>query len=289
MILQECKIANMVAAASPLSMTDGQREVLETLVRSRASEFRQVQRAQVLLLAADGVSNVEIAERCEVSRPTVLAWRKQFETNGLTKFGRVAKGRGRKVSIPAEKIAEIVELTLHHKPEGQTHWSCRSMAKRVGVSPATVQRIWSARGLKPHRVDTFKISNDPRFEEKLIDVVGLYLNPPDKAVVLATDEKSQIQALDRTQPSLPMKKGRAGTMSRLSAPRPSTVATSTPPSATWCPRTRRRARTRSLNAPRTQAARSLRVYCLGVRNLSTCLRHPLAVFTELFRLAGRVG
>jgi transposase len=202
----------MVAAASPLSMTDGQREVLETLVRSRASEFRQVQRAQVLLLAADGVSNVEIAERCEVSRPTVLAWRKQFETNGLTKFGRVAKGRGRKVSIPAEKIAEIVELTLHHKPEGQTHWSCRSMAKRVGVSPATVQRIWSARGLKPHRVDTFKISNDPRFEEKLIDVVGLYLNPPDKAVVLATDEKSQIQALDRTQPSLPMKKGRAGTM-----------------------------------------------------------------------------
>jgi transposase len=140
-------------------MTDGQREVLETLVRSRTGEFRQVQRAQVLLLAADGVSNVEIAERCEVSRPTVLAWRAQFDADGLTRFGKVAKGRGRRPSIPEEKIADIVELTLHHKPEGETHWSCRTMAKATGVSPATVQRIWSARGLKPHLVDTFKISN----------------------------------------------------------------------------------------------------------------------------------
>ena len=202
----------MSVAASPLPMTDGQREVLESLVRSRTSEFRVVQRAQVLLLAADGVSNVEVAERCEVSRPTVLAWRAQFEAEGLVKFGQVAKGRGRKATIPAEKIAEIVDLTLHHKPDGETHWSCRTMAKRAGVSSATVQRIWSARGLKPHLVNTFKLSTDPRFEEKLIDVVGLYLNPPDKAVVLCMDEKSQIQALDRTQPSLPMPKGRAGTM-----------------------------------------------------------------------------
>lgn len=193
-------------------MTDGQREVLETLVRSRTAQIRQAQRARVLLLAADGVSNVEIAERCEVSRPTVLAWRKQFETDGLTRFGQVAKGRGRKASIPAEKVAEIVELTLHHKPDGQTHWSCRTMAKKVGVSKASVQRIWSQLGLKPHLVETFKLSNDPRFEEKLVDIVGLYLNPPDKAVVLCFDEKSQIQALDRTQPSLPLKKGRAGTM-----------------------------------------------------------------------------
>ncbi|HEX5994485.1 MAG TPA: IS630 family transposase [Jiangellales bacterium] len=193
-------------------MTDGQREVLETLVRSRTAQIRQAQRARVLLLAADGVSNVEIAERCEVSRPTVLAWRKQFETDGLTRFGQVAKGRGRKASIPAEKVAEIVELTLHHEPDGQTHWSCRTMAKKVGVSKASVQRIWSQLGLKPHLVETFKLSNDPRFEEKLVDIVGLYLNPPDKAVVLCFDEKSQIQALDRTQPSLPLKKGRAGTM-----------------------------------------------------------------------------
>lgn len=202
----------MVAAAPSLSMTDGQREVLETLVRSRTAQIRQAQRARVLLLAADGVSNVEIAERCEVSRPTVLAWRKQFETDGLTRFGQVAKGRGRKASIPAEKVAEIVELTLHHEPDGQTHWSCRTMAKKVGVSKASVQRIWSQLGLKPHLVETFKLSNDPRFEEKLVDIVGLYLNPPDKAVVLCFDEKSQIQALDRTQPSLPLKKGRAGTM-----------------------------------------------------------------------------
>ena len=114
--------------------------------------------------------------------------------------------------ISEEQIAEIVELTLHSKPESHTHRSCRTMADRVGVSPATVQRIWDARGLKPHRVETFKLSNDPQFEDKLIDVVGLYLNPPKKAVVLCMDEKSQIQALDRTQPSLPMTKGRAGTM-----------------------------------------------------------------------------
>ena len=124
----------------------------------------------------------------------------------------VRAGRGRKASIPVEKIEAIVEATLHSKPAGETHWSCRSMAKAQGVSPATVQRIWAARGLKPHLIHTFKLSNDRRFEEKLIDVVGLYLNPPDKAVVLCVDEKSQIQALDRTQPSLPMKKGRAATM-----------------------------------------------------------------------------
>ena len=171
-----------------------------------------VQRARVLLLAGDGVSNSEISEVAGVSRPTVLAWRGQFEKGGLVGFGQVAKGRGRKPSISDEKVAEIVDLTLHSKPEGQTHWSCRSMAKHVGVSPASVPRIWSARGLKPHLVKTFKLSNDRHFEEKLIDVVGLYLNPPDQAVVLCMDEKSQVQALDRTQPSLPMKKGRAGTM-----------------------------------------------------------------------------
>ena len=171
-----------------------------------------VQRARVLLLAADGVSNSEISEVVGVSRPTVLAWRDQFEEEGLIEFGVVAKGRGPKPSISEEKVAEIVELTLHSKPKGQTHWSCRSMADKVGVSPASVQRIWSARGLKPHLVKTFKLSNDQRFEDKLVDVVGLYLNPPEQAVVLCMDEKSQIQAQDRTQPSLPMKKGRAGTM-----------------------------------------------------------------------------
>jgi transposase len=191
----------MSRAAAPLAISDGQREVLESLARSQSAAHRVVQRARALLLAADGVSNSEISEAVGVSRPTVLAWRHQFEEDGLAEFGVVATGRGPKPSISEEKIAEIVELTLHSKPEGQTHWSCRLMAQQVGVSPATVQRIWSARGLKPHLVTTFKLSNDRHFEDKLIDVVGLYLNPPDQAVVLCMDEKSKIQALDRTQPS----------------------------------------------------------------------------------------
>jgi transposase len=190
----------MSRAAAPLAISDGQREVLETLAGSRAAAYRVVQRAQALLLAGDGASNSEISEVVGVSRPTVLSWRSQFEKDGLVGFGEVAKGRGPKPSISEEKVAEIVDLTLHSKPEGETHWSCRSMAERVGVSPASVQRIWSARGLKPHLVKTFKLSNDRHFEEKLVDVVGLYLNPPDQAVVLCMDEKSQIQALD--EPSL---------------------------------------------------------------------------------------
>ena len=202
----------MSRAAAPLVLEDGQRELLESLARSRTSEHRVVQRARVLLAAADGVSNSVIAVSVGVSRQTVLAWRAEFTVRGVAKLGRVAAGRGRRPSIPTEVIDRIVELTLHHRPAGATHWSCRSMATAAGVSSATVQRVWAARGLKPHLVATFKLSNDRRFEEKLVDVVGLYLNPPDKAVVLCMDEKSQIQALDRTQASLPLKKGRAGTM-----------------------------------------------------------------------------
>jgi transposase len=170
-----------------------------------------VQRARALLAAAAGEANTGIAERVGVTVVTVRAWRARFEETGLADLGVVHAGRGRKPSIPQEKVEEIVHTTLREKPEGETHWSCRSMARAKGVSPATVQRIWSARNIKPHRVRTFKLSNDKRFEEKLIDVVGLYLNPPENAIVLAMDEKSQIQALDRTQPSLPMKPGRAGT------------------------------------------------------------------------------
>lgn len=199
-------------AAAALPMTDSQREILETLGRSRTAPHREVQRARVLLLAADGMANAWIAEQAGVSVVTVRQWRARFEDEGLARFGQVRAGRGRKPSIPAEKVAEIVRRTREETPDGQTHWSCRSMAKAVGVSPATVQRIWSARGLKPHLVKTFKLSHDPQFEEKLVDVVGLYLDPPEKAIVLCMDEKSSVQALDRTQPSLPMVKGRAGTM-----------------------------------------------------------------------------
>jgi transposase len=193
-------------------MSDAQRAVLATLSKSGTVEHRAVVRSKALLLAADGLANTAIARQLGVSPASVTSWRERFAAEGLTKLFEVREGRGRKASIPKEKIDEIVRLTQYGKPAGATHWSCRSMAKAVGVSPATVQRVWSSRGLKPHLVRTFKLSNDKRFEEKLVDVVGLYLNPPDKAVVLCMDEKSQIQALDRTQPSLPMKKGRAGTM-----------------------------------------------------------------------------
>ncbi len=202
----------MRAATAPTPVTDSQRQILQVLAKSHTAPQREVARAKALLLAADGVANTAIAARVGVSPTSVAAWRGRFREEGLKDLGVVRAGRGRKASIPVEKIEAIVEATLHSKPAGETHWSCRSMAKAQGVSPATVQRIWAARDLKPHLVDTFKLSNDRRFEKKLIDVVGLYLNPPDKAVVLCVDEKSQIQALDRTQPSLPMKKGRAGTM-----------------------------------------------------------------------------
>jgi transposase/transposase-like protein len=198
--------------ASALVMSKGQRTALEVIARAQNAPVREVARARVLLLAADGVANSQIAARVGVSPSTVRAWRSRFAQEGLAKLGKVRAGRGRKSTIPQATIDEIVELTRHSKPAGQTHWSCRTMAARVGVSPATVQRVWAARGLKPHLVHTFKLSNDPRFEEKLIDVVGLYLDPPERAIVLCMDEKSSVQALDRTQASLPMVKGRAQTM-----------------------------------------------------------------------------
>ena len=202
----------MPRAAGPLDLSDAQRETLKRVAKLRTAPARVVQRARVLLLASDGTANARIARTVGITPDTVRAWRARFATDGLTEFAAVRRGRGRKPSIPPEKVQAVVEATLHTKPAGATHWSCRSMARSQGISPATVQRIWSARGLKPHLIETFKLSNDPRFEDKLIDVVGLYLNPPDKAVVLCMDEKSQIQALDRTQPGLPMKRGRAGTM-----------------------------------------------------------------------------
>ena len=202
----------MMTAAAALVVSEGQRAALEVIARSQTAPVREVARAKVLLLAADGVANSQIAARVGVSPSTVRAWRSRFTQDGLAKLGKVRAGRGRKSTIPQAAIDEIVDLTRNSKPAGQTHWSCRTMAARVGVSPATVQRVWSARGLKPHLVHTFKLSNDPRFEEKLIDVVGLYLNPPEQAIVLCMDEKSSVQALDRTQASLPMVKGRAQTM-----------------------------------------------------------------------------
>jgi transposase len=193
-------------------MSSTQRETLEVLVRAQAAPHRQVQRARVLLLAAEGVANTAIAAEVGVTPVTVRSWRHRFGQVGLAKLGEVRRGRGPKASISTETVEAIVQATLYSRPKGHTHWSTRTLAAEFGVSPATVHKIWKARGLKPHLVDSFKLSTDPGFEEKLTDVVGLYLNPPEQAVVLCMDEKSQVQALDRTQPWLPMKKGRAGTM-----------------------------------------------------------------------------
>jgi transposase len=201
---------NKPAAALPV--TEGQRSVLREVAASQVAPYRQVVRARALLAAADGVANDRIAADLGVSPTTVRAWRGRFAEEGVARLGRVRSGRGRRPSIPAETVEAIVAATLLQRPAGQTHWSCRAMAEAFGVSPSTVQRIWQARGLKPHLVETFKLSGDRRFEQKLVDVVGLYLHPPQKAVVLCLDEKSQVQALDRTQKSLPMVRGRAGTM-----------------------------------------------------------------------------
>jgi transposase len=147
-----------------------------------------------------------------VSPASVSGWRTRFAEEGLVEFAQVRQGRGRKKSILQETIDEIVDLTLNYRPQGETHWSCRTMAAATGVSKSTVQQVWSARGLKPHRVETFTLSNDPKFEDKLVDVVGLYLNPPEKAIASCADEKSSVQALDRTQASLPIVKCRGETM-----------------------------------------------------------------------------
>jgi transposase len=202
----------MWKTASCLKMTEEQRKTLWAWVRAGTTPQRTVLRAKICLLAADGLSNNAIAKELGTSRPTVLQWRRRFEVQGPAGLAEDAPHGPSSQALPPEKVKTIVEATLHTTPPDATHWSTRSMAKAQGVSNATVSRIWDAHGLQPHRVETFKLSRDKRFVEKLTDVVGVYLNPPDKAVVLCVDEKSQIQALDRTQPGLPMKKGRCGTM-----------------------------------------------------------------------------
>ena len=194
-------------------MSDEQRDELEVMARSSSLPHRKVVQARALLLAADGVANAEIARRCETTADTVRRWRGRFAESGVAGVGTIAPGRGRKPQVPAATVEAIVAETLHERPpDGSTHWTTRSMAERHGVSKDMVARIWKARNLKPWQVATFKLSNDPDFEAKLVDIVGLYLDPPERAVVLCVDEKTQTQALDRTQPSLPIKPGRAGTM-----------------------------------------------------------------------------
>jgi transposase len=202
----------MWESAEAVEVSEEARRTLEGWISARTSPQRIVMRARIVLLAARGMANRRIAQEVRTSRPTVLLWRNRFAAGGVGALLEDAPGRGRPVAISPAKVRRIVAATTRTRPRGATHWSTRTMAQAQGVSPATVQRIWEAHGLQPHRVKTFKLSRDKRFVEKLTDVVGVYLNPPDKAVVLCVDEKSQIQALDRTQPGLPLKKGRCGTM-----------------------------------------------------------------------------
>jgi transposase len=207
-----CILLVMWDTCEALPITEEQRETLQTWIFARNSPQKVVFRSRIVLAAASGASNRSIARELKTSRPTVVLWRSRFMTGGPAALADDAPGRGRPTQIAAAKVKKIVEATLHTTPKAATHWSVRTMAKAQGVSPATVQRIWDANGLQPHRTRTFKLSKDKQFVEKLNDVVGLYLNPPDKALVLCVDEKSQIQALDRSQPGLPIKKGRCGTM-----------------------------------------------------------------------------
>ncbi len=187
--------------------------LLEVMARSTSLPHRQVVQAQGLLLAAEGVANLEIARRCGTTPNAVRRWRSRFEQDGVEGVGVIAPGRGRSSWLPEGTVQAVVADTLHAAPDdGSTHWTTRLMAARHGIGKDTVARIWRDHGLKPWKVDTFKISTDPDFEAKLVDVVGLYMDPPERAVVFSFDEKTQCQALDRTQPSLPMKAGRAGTM-----------------------------------------------------------------------------
>ena len=187
-------------------------EQLKKLVKGRNTAQKIVLRASIILRYKEGGNKLSISKELSTSRPTVDLWIKRYEAKGIEGLLKDLSRPGRKPKIGQEKENQIVQATLHTKPQAATHWSTRTLAAEHGVSKMTIQRLWKKYNLKPHLVKKFKISNDPKFMEKVEDVVGLYLNPPDKTLVFCVDEKSQIQALDRTQPSLPMKKGRWGTM-----------------------------------------------------------------------------
>lgn len=195
--------------ATAIELSEEEQRRLVALSKSNTASVREARRAKMILLANEGLENQEIARQLGVGRVQVSRWRTRYAEGGLAAILQDRPRGGRRRSVDAE---EIVRLTTQTKPPNATHWSTRSLAAATGVSASTIRRIWKAHGLKPHRADTFKVSRDPEFVEKLEDIVGLYLDPPAHALVLCCDEKSQVQALDRTQPGLPMKKGRAETM-----------------------------------------------------------------------------
>ena len=195
-----------------IELSPEDRAQLEGFVADRNTPQKLVWRARIVLLTAERAGTMAIVRALGKSKPTIRRWQQRFVAQGIAGLKRDASRPGRQPPLAAETIAGVVEKTLHETPPTATQWSTRTMARAVGLSQTSVCRIWHAHGLKPHLTRGFKLSNDKKFVEKVKDVVGLYLSPPDKAVVLSVDEKSQVQALDRTQPGLPMKKGRAGTM-----------------------------------------------------------------------------
>jgi len=198
--------------ACQITLTDADRTTLERWSRGRSTQARLVTRARVVLAAAEGKENKDIAAELNLSRGAVARWRDRFVAAGVAGIKKDARRGGRPPKERQDLVRRIIEMTTQQTPANATHWSTRTLAKALGTNPALVNRVWRANGLKPHLCHTFKVSNDPRFAEKLLDVVGLYLDPPERALVLCVDEKSQIQALDRTQKSLPIYPGRCATM-----------------------------------------------------------------------------
>src|SRR5271163_3921272 len=211
-LAKSCESAGMKKTETCIWLSPGDRATLEGWISGRNTPQKLVWRARIVLLSADRIGVMAITRAVGVSKVTVGRWQERYLAKGIGGLRRDGTRPGRKPPLSAETIQQVVHKTLHEKPTAGTHWSIRKMAAATGLSYTSVQRIWKAHELQPHRVKTFKLSNDKRFVEKVEDIVGLYLDPPDKALVFSADEKSQIQALDRTQPGLPLKRGRAGTM-----------------------------------------------------------------------------
>ena len=202
----------MPRATPRLAVTEDQEKQIQRWLAALGTPQQVALRCRIILAAGRGESELAIASKLDVNRKTVRLWRERFRQDGLNGLWEIAPGRGRKATYNSDRVKAPVDATLRTKPKGHTHWSCRLMATSQGLSKSTVSNLWRSHNIKPHRTKTFKLSRDPKFLEKLTDVVGLYLHPPDKAIVLCVDEKSQIQALNRSQPGLPLKKGRCGTM-----------------------------------------------------------------------------
>ncbi|MBL3591174.1 MAG: IS630 family transposase [gamma proteobacterium endosymbiont of Lamellibrachia anaximandri] len=203
-------------SAVTIYLTPQEQTALQKNVRSRKTSIRLIERSKIILLAVDGLSNIEIAEQLNISAHKVGRWRNRYAEFGFPgiekELPRGGNQGGKKTADQTRLRSKIIQTTTQTKPQGATHWSTRTLAKELGTTHSFVNRVWQESGLKPHLTKGFKVSNDPKFEEKLVDVIGLYLSLPENAAVFCVDEKSSIQALDRTQPGLPMKKGRAGTM-----------------------------------------------------------------------------